>query len=190
MSRATKNIRALPILILLVIMLQTAGFAQPPAADLIDKARETMLKRNYTCIVRIFKPRERRGPTEFYHRILHADDGSVRIQPLIVQPDGRLAETLIYFIRNSQGRFLIDSERMMVVANPRTVSDIHEMLDRTPFGGGIRITGANVLASRIGSRDAWQISLKSAATYRLWVDQGNGFPLKFELAERGGVIFL
>ncbi len=185
-----KTLFALTLTVSAALTFQLAAYAQPPAADLLDKARETMVKRNYTCIVRIFKPRERRGPAELYHRILHADDGSVRIQPLVVQPDGRLSETLVYFIRNKQGRFLIDSERKMVVANPRTLSDIHEILERTPFGGAVKIQGAKVIASRIGSRDAWQVSLKTSATYRLWVDQGNGFPLKFELAENGAVLLL
>lgn len=187
---AMKNAIAISFAFAIAFAIQATAFAQPPAADLLDKARETMMKRNYTCVVRIFKPRERRGPAELYHRILHSEDGSVRIQPLIVEPDGRLSETMVYFIRNRQGRFLIDSERRMVVANPRTLSDIQEILDRTPFGAGIKITGAKVVASRIGSRDAWQVSLKTSATYRLWVDQGNGFPLKFELAEDSGVILL
>ena len=162
----------------------------PTVTELTARIRDVIDSRNYTCILSVFRPLTRRGPKEIYYRIHHSDANNLNVQPLTRTPDGKLVKTGVYFVKNAEGRFLIDPIRKLAVQNPRSWGGIHEIMNEGPFSQIRKNTDPEVVEDTLGSRDTWLIRNRGQTSFEFWIDKGSGFPLKFELFSGNNRIFV
>lgn len=164
--------------------------AVPTAEELFKDARIALEERAYVCIIRISRHKDARGKHEIFQRHYHAPGGLHRIDPLMRTAEGELVGVGIFFVKNQNGRHLVDKDAKVVVSNPSSWGGITDIMNRPGMKSLLSRPGSTVMPSSFGKWEAWLITNEGRLSHKTWIGTENNFPLKIEVMLGKTTVFI